>query len=113
MYRLHVQHSTHNTVCTAHMYNTVHTVQYVQISCTMQYTQYGMYRSHVQHSTHSTVCTDHTYNTVYSVQYVQITGHLVFVLLSCMRINMTTEFTKERNTQKLYMPSDISNIQLT
>ena len=31
MYRSHVQNSTHSTVCTDHMYNTAHTVQYVQI----------------------------------------------------------------------------------
>ena len=46
MYRPHVQHSIHSTVCTD--------------LCTIQYTLYNVYRSHVQHSTHFTVCTDPT-----------------------------------------------------
>ena len=58
LYRFHVQHSIHSTVCTDLMYNTVYIVQYVQI--------------YVQYSIHFTVCTDLMYNTVYIVQYVQI-----------------------------------------
>ena len=69
------------TALTDLMYNTVYTVQYVQISCTTQYTLYIMYRSHVQNSIHRTVCTDLMYNTVYTIQYVQIlctTQHTLF-----------------------------------
>ena len=85
MYRSHIQHSIYCTVCTDPMYNTVHTVQYVQISYTTQHILYSTYRSHVQHSIYCTVCTDLIYNTAHTVQYVQISYTTQHTLYSMYR----------------------------
>ena len=63
-YRSHVQHSTHCSMYRS-LYNTVHTVQYVQIS----------------------------YNTAYTVQYVQISCTTQHTLYSIIQISCTIQCT--------------------
>ena len=63
------------------MYNTVYTIQYVQMSCTTQYTLY-------------TVCTGVMYNTVYTIQYVQMSCTTQYTLYTvCTDVMYNTVYT--------------------
>ena len=72
MYRSHVQHSTHCTACTDIMYNTVYTVQFINMSCPLMFMTIGCCASQkiVTSNAHNhTVSSNMIYSLVCPVKY--------------------------------------------